>query len=231
MMKYLLTNLFILGTFFISFGQGVSFGVIYTNAFLSSNTNAYFYPTTVQQNRVNIVVPATFDLSTIRFPGITISTQNLQNPTIIKLDGYRSFSTITGSNFDLSRATHNLVISNIQDGIETGELANGCSAIAVLTVEAGKKWLPGFCPVAETPPTLAACALGVALQNTIVRGVAQKVVEEGCSVTTEYVSDQVIKITLETNKKLKNSLEEAKHWLGFVNSVEGMIWLMNRFQN
>jgi hypothetical protein len=203
----------------------------YYNPFLGPTVSASYYPTIISPDRINIVTPAAVDLNSVRFPGITINPANLSDPIALKLSSFQSYMDNTNTNFDLVQANHNYIVGKIENDILTGKISNGCTNIARITVEAARKWLPSYCPIAETPPTMAACAIGMALQNSIVRRQTTKIVKKGCTVTVRYISDEIIELSFETYKDLERSAEEAKFWLSFLNSVEGMIWLMNRLQH
>ncbi len=199
----------------------------YYNPYLYSSVSPSYYPTTFGNNRINIIAPTSCNLEDIKFPGINITPANINSPTIMNISSYNSYSEVTYVDPDLVNASHNYIVGRIENDILTGKIANGCSAVARITTEAAKKWLPSYCPIAETPPTIAACALGVALHNAIVFKTTQIIVKQGCKVTVKYVSDEIIEITFDTYKELNRSIEEAKFWMGFMNSVDGMIWIMN----
>jgi len=204
--------------------------VYYSNPYLAPIISPTFYPTTLGTNRINIVVPATFNLSNVSFPGINITPSNIGNPIRMQMESYSSYFVVTEGEPDLINAKHNYIVGKIENDILTGKITNGCRAVARITTSAARKWLPSYCPVAETPPTIVACAVGVALQNAIVYKTTQEIVKGGCKITVKYVSKELIEISIDTYKELDRSVEEAKFWLGFINSVDGMIWLMNRLR-
>ena len=214
----------------ITFAQtGVS-AFYYYNPYMYSSVLPSYYPTIVGSNRINIVTPVSCNLSDVKFPGLTITPANINTPTLMSISSYESYSRVTNTNPDLVKANHNYVLSQIEREILDQTISKGCSGVAKITTDAAKKWLIGFCPVAETPPTAVACAMGVALQNAIVLKTTQILVKKGCKVTVTYLSDELIQISFETYQDLERSVEEAKFWMGFLNSVDGMIWIMNRIQ-
>jgi hypothetical protein len=228
-MKYILPFLFIS---VISYSSADGYNAYYYyNPFLISNVSPSYYPTTVSTNRINIVTPTTVDLSSVKFPGIVINPVNVSTPTILNISSFSSYMNVTSTNYDLVQANHNYIVGRIENEILTGKISNGCSNIARITVGAAKKWLPSYCAVAETPPTMTACAIGVALQNSIVNRVTTQIVKKGCTVTVRYISDEIIELSFETTKELEHSAEEAKFWMSFINSIDGMIWMMNRLSH
>lgn len=230
MKKYLIA-LFLVFTTCVSFAQPRGFSAYYYyNPYLNSSVLPSYYPTIIGDNRINIVAPISYNLDDVNFPGLTITPANINSPTMMSLSSYESYSQLTHFNPDLVSANHNYIIGKIENDILTGRITNGCSGVARITTSAAKKWLLTFCPVAETPPTVVACGIGVALQNAIVLRATQEVIKRGCKVTVKYISDELIEISIETYKELERSIEEAKFWMGFINSVDGMIWIMNRIQ-
>lgn len=212
------------------FAQANVTAYYYSNPYLYPSVSPSYYPTIVGNSRINIVVPATYDLGDVKFPGLSITAANITSPTLIDLESYLDYSSELSLDPDIVGANHNYIVGKIENDILTGKIADGCRGVARITTSAAKKWLLGFCPVAETPPTLVACSIGVALQNAVVLKVSQRIVKKGCTVTVKYVSDEIIELTFETTRELERSIEEAKFWWSFINSVDGMIWLMNRLQ-
>ena len=230
-MRYYFALLLILLTAQHSSSQVGYSAYYYYNPFLIPSVSPSYYPTTVSPYRINIVTPATTDLSSVNFPGITITPINVSTPTVLDISSFSSYMNVTSTNYDLVQANHNYIVGKIENDILTGKISSGCYNIARITVAAATKWLPSYCAIAETPPTIAACSIGVALQNSIVNKVTTQIVKKGCTVTVKYISDEIIELTFETTKELERSTEEAKFWLSFVNSIDGMIWLMNRLSH
>jgi hypothetical protein len=214
-----------------SFSQNGVSAYYYYNPYMYSSVLPSYYPTIIGNNRINIITPVSCNLNDVKFPGLSITPANINSPTLMSISSYESYSNVTNTNPDLVKANHNYVLSQIEREILDESISKGCSGVAKITTEAAKKWLVGFCPVAETPPTAVACAIGTALQNAIVLKATQVIVKKGCKVTVTYISDELIQISYETYQDLERSVEEAKFWMGFLNSVDGMIWIMNRIQS
>ena len=213
------------------FAQNLSVTYYYYNPYLNSSVLPSYYPTSLPDGRINVVAPLSCNLGDIRFPGLNMQPVNISDPVYLSMSTYSSYTTAAHVDPDLTKATHNAVIANLEKEVANGLISKGCSGVARMSVSAAQKWLLTYCAVPETPPTLVACSIGVALKNAIVSGITQKVVKQGCTVTVKYVGKEIIEITLDTNTNLQKSTEEAKFWISYINSAGGMIWLMNRLNS
>ena len=208
-------------------------GTFYSNSFLSPSVTPMFFPS--DNSRIIVITPPSIDINTIVFPGISLQAPSIGSIFNIEPTQYKLYSEESGESYDLLKANHNYISNKTQEAIKSGAIAMGCKSVSRIGISYLKNSLLKACPIAvsteEVPPvglpTTVACAIGLALKNASVNNVAQTVVTGGCKVVVKPISKKIMEVTVETTNKLKQSVEEAKFWMAYLNSIDGMVWIMN----
>ncbi len=210
------------------------------NPILSPNIAPMYFPVSGGANpTINLVCPKEISLENIKIPSITldgvkvpdvtISQINLKSTVTISEKFYQQYGKFVGASQEQIKAAHNFAVAKMQNAIVTGIIEKGCKVTAKLTVEAAEKLIKKKIPMNEK---LAKVASGIpgTIAKTLSKQAAQQFITDKCTISTKFVGRNVIEITVDTYYGLKNSVEEAKYWMAYMNSVEAMIWISNNLK-
>jgi hypothetical protein len=231
------------GLLFLSWmppGDSIVSASLYYNPILSPNIAPMYFPVIGGVNpTINLVCPKEISLEDIKIPNITldgvkvpdvtISQINLKNTVTLGEKFYQQYGKFVGASQEQIKAAHNFAVTKMENAIVTGVIEKGCKVTAKITVEAAEKLIKKKIPINEK---LAKVASGIpgTIAKTLAKQTAQQFITDKCIISTKFVGRNVIEITVDTFFGLKNSVEEAKYWMAYMNSVEGMIWISNNLK-
>ena len=213
---------------------------LYYNPILSPNILPMYFPVIGGANpTINLVCPKAINLDDIKIPNVTldgikvpsisISQINIKNTVTIGEKFYQQYGKFVGASEEQIKAAHNFAVTKMENAIVTGAIDKGCKMTAKITVEAAEKLIKNKIRI---DGKLAKVANGIpgTIAKTLAKQTAQQFITDKCIVSAKFVGRNVIEITVDTFFGLKNSVEEAKYWMAYMNSVEGMIWISNNLK-
>jgi len=123
-----------------------------------------------------------------------------------------------------------LVMSKVFHYLNENKVEVGCKIVSKVSVHYVKKWGKGLCLVPEpTNVTKIACAISGILHDDNVKDITENIVEEGCIVTVKYVyenKEAFIEIVISVKEEAKKTKEEIENTINFLNTIEGLYWVM-----
>jgi hypothetical protein len=182
-------------------------------------------------NVVIVIVPASFNIQNtpLNLPGININ-PTIQPITIVYNNSLQISPAQRLEEVSISSSSK-FIQGQINQGIKDLAIKEGCKFVARVSVNNLSKWLASGCFVPEpTNVSNVACAVGLALKNEAISGIAKKGVANACVYTVKQISPKIVEITVDMKKEAQNFLEELKTWMSFLYTVPGAYWFMAQFQ-
>jgi hypothetical protein len=228
-----ITAIFVLSLLFFSWhdpkGPGVGATLTYSPILSPTSTPMYFPVINGPNPSINLVCAKGISLDNIKIPNVTITKIDIKNAVTLSERFYQQYGKFVGASDEQVKAAHNLAIAKMDNAIVSGGIQKGCKVTARMTVGAVEKLLKSKIKI---DGKLAKIANGIpgTVAKTLAKQTVQEWTTEKCIITSRFIGKNIIEITVDTYFGLQNAIDEAKYWMAYMNSIEGMIWISNHLK-